>query len=349
MSYLSTRTQRVKIDNITSSWKPVTKGVPQGSSLSPLLFNIFVRQLPQACEGDVYQFADDLTNSVVASDPVTLSTKLQAAYCKAKLFCDSKNLTINVAKTQLVVFKASHKHLPTDFSITLDNSSILPSNTVQLLGVTIDQHFTMAAHINQVSKKCHGLLGILRRAASYLPPSLLTLIYTSVIRSYLEYNSAVYATAAPTHLNKLQTIQKIASRIITNSPPLTHSAPLQLLLGLDPLEFRRSKHVVNLVEKIISGRTHPFFHDFFSPLSTTPSFSAVCNKNLDKKRFSRFGLRFYNDKAKVSCTNSRALELVSVGRSLATSQSQMLFTANSTVSSSTGLSDDNVAPFSHRG
>ena len=79
VSYLSTRTQRVKIDNITSSWKPVTKGVPQGSSLSPLLFNIFVRQLPQACEGNVYQFADDLTNSVVASDPLTLSTKLQAA------------------------------------------------------------------------------------------------------------------------------------------------------------------------------------------------------------------------------------------------------------------------------
>src|SRR5437867_5043427 len=190
---------------------------------------------------------------------------------------------------------------------------------------------------------------MLRRAASFLPPSLLTLIYTSLIRSYLEYNSAVYATAAPTHLNKLDTIQKIASRIITNSPPLTHSAPLQLLLGLDPLDFRRSKHVVSLVEKIVSGRTHPFFHDFFSPLSNTASTSVNCNKNLDQKRFSRFGLRFYNDKPKVGCTNSRALELVSVGRSLSTSQSQMLYTATSTVSSSTGLSTADDAPAGHRG
>ena len=160
--------------------------------------------------------------------------------------------------------------MPSGFSITLDDKAIVPSSTVLLLGVTIDQHFTMAAHIDQVVRKCHGLLGMLRRAASYLPPALLTLAYTSLIRSYLEYNSATFATAAPTHLRKLDVIQKIASRVITNSPSQTHSAPLQILLGLDALELRRTNHVVNLVEKIVSGRTHPYFIDYLVlPLTLT--------------------------------------------------------------------------------
>ncbi len=350
ISYLTSRVQRVKLDKVTSPWKPVSKGVPQGSSLSPLLFNIFVRQLPLACEGDVYQFADDLTNSVSDSNPEALCVKLQASYAKVKSFCDNKNLHINLSKTQLVVFKTARKQLPSGFSITLDDKAIIPSSTVLLLGVTIDQHFTMAAHIDLVVKKCHGLLGMLRRAASYLPPALLTLAYTSLIRSYLEYNSATFATAAPTHLKKLDVIQKIASRIITNSPSQTHSAPLQIMLGLDALDLRRTNHVVNLVEKIVSGRTHPYFVDYFNPssrsnISTT---SVSFNRNLDNKRFSRFGLRMFKDKAENSCTIIRALELVLGGRSLVQGTSQTSSTVISSVTTTTDLSTAAVAQSSHR-
>ena len=345
-SYLTSRFQRVKLDKITSPWKPVSKGVPQGSSLSPLLFNIFVRQLPLACDGDVYQFADDLTNSASDSNLEALSVKLQASYAKAKSFCDNKNLHINLSKTQLVIFKTARKQMPTDFSIKFDDNTITPSSTVQLLGVAIDHHFTMAAHIDQVVKKCHGLLGMLRRAASYLPQDLLTLTYTSLIRSYLEYNPATYATAAPTHLKKLDVIQKIASRIITNSPSHTHSAPLQLLLGLEALELRRTNHVANLVGKVISGRTHPYFIDYFSSVSDSNvlTTSRSFNRNLDNKRFSSFGIRMFNDKAKNSCTSSRAIEPVLVGRPLVQVISQTSHPVNSSGITVTDLSNDAVAP-----
>src|SRR5437867_6186944 len=75
----------------------------------------------------------------------------------------------------------------------------------------------MGPHIDSAVKKCHGLLGIRRRAADYLPRELLKLVYTSVIRSHLEYCSATFIHSAPTHLNKLDIIQKIASRIIAGS------------------------------------------------------------------------------------------------------------------------------------
>ena len=218
-NYLTSRYQRVVIGDSTSPWLAVSKGVPQGSSLSPLLFNIFVRLLPHSCDGDVFQFADDLTNSISDCNPAALSIKLENAYNKIKVFCDNKMLQINLTKTQLIIFKSPNKSLPPDYCINLEGIPISPSSTVQILGVTLDQHFTMGMHIQNVAKKCHGLLGVLRRAASYLPPSLLTLAYISLIRTHLEFCSATFYMAAPSHLKKLDVIQKITSRIITNSPP----------------------------------------------------------------------------------------------------------------------------------
>ena len=77
----------------------------------------------------------------------------------------------------------------------------------------------MGQHIDEVVNRCHGLLGMLRRSTIFLPKVLLKLIYTSTIRSQLEYCSATFYKAATTHLTKLDIIQKIASRIITDSTP----------------------------------------------------------------------------------------------------------------------------------
>ena len=127
----------------------------------------------------------------------------------------------------------------------------------------MDRHLTMANHIDATVTKCHGLLGVLRRAAVYLPEKLLKLVYTSIIRSHLEYSSALIHCAAPTHLAKLDTVQKIASRIITNSDSRAHSAPLQTLLGLEPLDSRRKKHIYDIVADIQRNDSHPYFQDFF--------------------------------------------------------------------------------------
>src|SRR3989442_9343489 len=112
-------------------------------------------------------------------------------------------LQINLTKTQLIIFKSPNKSLPPDYCIYLEGIPISPSSTVQILGVTLDHHFIMGMYIQNVAKKCHGLLGVLRRAASYLPPSLLTLAYISLIRTQLEFCSATFYMAASSHLKKL--------------------------------------------------------------------------------------------------------------------------------------------------
>jgi len=155
--YLTHRLQRIITYEEITDWIMVSRGFPQGSGLSPLLFSIFVRNLPRQCSSPIFQFADDTT--VVAEDlslPV-VAEKLKSAFDDVKQFCDSHELKINLEKTQLILFKKPGKPISEDLHIILENCTITPQKTVKLLGVTLDQHLTFGPHIENVANKCQGL------------------------------------------------------------------------------------------------------------------------------------------------------------------------------------------------
>ena len=171
----------------------------------------------------------------------------------------------------------------------------------------------MANHIDCVNSKCHGLLGVLRRASKVLPRDLLKLAYTSLVRSHLEYGSALFTSAAPSHLKKLDVIQKIASRIITNTDSRAHSAPLQVLLGLEPLAERRSNHVKSIVNNIIEDKIHPYFSKYFELGGDSTSALSTISK-LEKKRFIHLGKSYYDETIKNRLTYICDLQLPLEGR-----------------------------------
>jgi len=162
-----------------------------------------------------------------------------------KKFCDSHDLKINSEKTQMILFKNPGKTIPEDFHLTLDNVIVKPEKTVKLLGVTLDQHLTFGHHIDSVVNKCQGLLGILAKATPYLPKDLLKLLYTTLIRSHMEYCSSIFSSSAKTHLKKLDVIQRKAARIIYEVPRDVHADILLLFLKLDELGDRREAHLVS--------------------------------------------------------------------------------------------------------
>ena len=114
----------------------------------------------------------------------------------------------------------------------------------------------MKPQIDKVVSKAHGLLGVLSSASTYLTHSLLLLAYKSLIRSHLEYASALLCSASNTNKKKLETIQKTASRIILGAPRNTHSAPLLEKLNLETLVKRRGKHVREIVARLQEERSH---------------------------------------------------------------------------------------------
>ena len=113
---------------------------------------------------------------------------------------------------------------------------------VKLLGVTLDRHLTFKEHIDSTVQKCHGLLGVLARSAPFLTTDLLKISYVALIRTQLEYCSAILASAASSHLKKLDVIQKMASRIVCRAPRNSHSAHLLERLQLEPLHRDRQKN-----------------------------------------------------------------------------------------------------------
>jgi len=271
-NYLSNRRQRVISHTEVTPWTEVTRGVPQGSCLSPLLFNVFVRDLPrpshplpQATQPmqDTFQFADDITHSHADPSLEVVGEKLVACFERTKRFCDEHNLVINADKTQLIIFKSPKIKLPDGYKLDVGGVSIEPATAVQLLGFTLDRHLNFGEHISLTSKKCNGVLGMLARAASWLPRDLLKLAYIALVRSQLEYCSAVLNAAAKTHLHKLDVIQKKASRIICQAPKDAHSDPLLALLQLSSLQSRRDDHILGLVDTFIAGNTHPALRDMF--------------------------------------------------------------------------------------
>ena len=168
---------------------------------------------------------------------------------------------------------------------------------MKLLGVTLDRHFTFGAHIDETVKKARGVLGSIARAAPHLPRELLKMAYTALIRSLLEYASTAFASASKTQLQKLETMQKMASRVICKAPRNTHSAPLLETLKLDSLQDRRQDHIVRLVDSILAGDTHPALLDMFQQATDGSAVNdQTARIGIGRRRFSIFAKETYNQR-----------------------------------------------------
>ena len=257
-NYLSGRKQRVvTTTKERTDYTAVNRGVPQGSSLSPLLFNICIRDLPRANSCFTIQFADDITESNRGKSLQTIKESLLEAYDKTRIFCSERGLNINAEKTQFIVLKSPQRKLDCEEVLILDGIALQALKSVKLLGFHIDSHLTFGEHVSQTVSRCRGLLGVLRRASKTLPRKLLLMFYTGVIRSHLEYCASVLMSAAKTHLDKLETVQKIASRIIVGAPNRAHSDPIRESLELELLSTRRDKHLEGIIDKCQNSCIHP--------------------------------------------------------------------------------------------
>jgi len=207
--------------------------------------------------------ADDITHSDHGQEVSEVRDKLTTSFNKTKQFCEEHDLVINADKTQLIFMHAPGKRLGENTTITLDGCVIQGVKSVKLLGMTIDSGLTFSTHIDETVRKCNGLIGSLAKAAKYLPKELLRLAYIGLVRSHLEYSSAVWGSAAKSHLKKLDTVQKIASRIIAHAPRLAHSEPLMKSLRLETLEARRNNHLIRIVDACTQDDYHPALNHLF--------------------------------------------------------------------------------------
>lgn len=209
-SYLRDRTQAVAIKGYTSSFVPVSSGVPQGSHLGPLLFNIYINDVVDCFKfSDLLLYADDtkIYTIIKSSDDCM---KLQADLDRLSCYCSMNELYLNVEKCCAITF--TRKRNKIEYNYSLNNKNLRIVSEVKDLGLNLDSELQFISHIDKISAKAYRMLGfIFRQSRDFTNPKTLQLLFNAFVRSNLEYATTVWNPHFNVHIN---TIEKIQNKFI---------------------------------------------------------------------------------------------------------------------------------------
>lgn len=212
--YLRERHLKVIIDGQESREQPVRAGVPQGSCLGPLLWNVYINDLLHLTP-NVRAYADDLTLAHACSPGEEAATALHMNATLSRIASWGSKWQVKFAphKTQMLLISRSR----TTLSLTLEGEAVRPRDEVDVLGVTYDSALTFRSHIERLAREASGKLAALRRISWLLDGKGLEVLYKAQVRSSLEYSCLAWGGAASRHLSLLDRVQARAVRLIRGS------------------------------------------------------------------------------------------------------------------------------------
>ena len=274
-SYLTGRKQFTKVGNFISFLAFVLWGVPQGSVLGPLLFLIFINDLPKASKLLAWLFADDTALALSSKNIKELETNFNIELNKINNWLLANGLSAHyVDKTQFMLIKGPKFHTsessPLSIKITMGHHEIEQTETYKYLGVIFDDKLNWKPQIESMCAKLSSVCGVLSKVRHYLDRKSLMLIYNSLFESRLRYGSLGWGTAPDYYLSKLRVLQNRALRFITFASFRSHVLPLYSLLDVLPLNdllllqksvFMHSLHYKNL-PYMLSSYCLPIAHSY---------------------------------------------------------------------------------------
>ena len=213
-TYLKGRFQVCKHDNVISDTLPINFGVPQGSILGPLLFVIFINDLPDYFHAEQLNlYADDTAISVHAKNPEVLELKLNLALVKAHSWLLNNKLTLNVTKTCFMIFgtNANLKKYE-NINVTLENTEITRCEKFKYLGVILDPTLTFTSHVDYLISKSIGRLKMLGKTRPVVSMDTSLMLYKTLCVSIFDYCDIVYDTLSQKNITRLQKLQNSALR-----------------------------------------------------------------------------------------------------------------------------------------
>ena len=241
-SYLTCRKQFCRVNGVASDIEDIEVGVPQGSCLGPLLFLIYINDLPQAVQGStVSMYADDTSLCHQSNDITQLNKAINNDLRHLDTWLQGNKLSLNVAKTNSMLITTKQKRnilkdTNLDLDLNLRESELEVVQKTKYLGVQIDCSLDWKEQIKAVSAKVSRAVGFLKHAKNFLPRETLKTLYTGIVEPHFRYCCSVLGCCGSTEINQLQKLQNRAARIVTNSSFDTPSRPLIEVLGWKTIE-----------------------------------------------------------------------------------------------------------------
>ena len=232
-SYLSNRQQYVEFNSTFSPCQQIRCGVPQGSILGPLLFLVYINDLCNVSTAlEFILFADDTNIFFSHKDRSTLSAIFNLEMSKLSDWCRANKLSINLKKSNFMVFQPRQKRQKFDLAFSIDGSPIERVKETVFLGVVIDENLTWKPHILNVSRKISKSIGILYKSSFCLSTAALRILYYSLIYPYLIYCVSVWGSTYNSNIKKLLHFRKKQLELLQKFL----SIPIQILFS-ESLKF----------------------------------------------------------------------------------------------------------------
>ena len=269
--FLTNRKERVTLNGQSSSWTNVNAGVPQGSILGPLLFLIYINDLPDGLSSNAKLFADDTSLFSVVHDINTSTIELNSDLKKINDWAFQWKMTFNPDRSkqaQEIIFSRKLKKA-THPPLLFNNNNVSQVNFQTHLGVILDVKLTFEEHLQNVFNKTNKKIGLLKKLSNLLSRKALVTIYKAFIRPHLDYGDVLYDQAFNNSFHaKMESIQYNACLAITGAIRGTSREKIYQELGLESLQLRRWYRKLCLFYKVFKNE-HPKYLFHLIPVRCT--------------------------------------------------------------------------------
>ena len=254
----------------SSSPKKIITGVPQGSILGPLLFLLYINDLPECLSKTTpHLYADDtqiFASSTVYAD---LIEKLNSDLNQISKWLAINKLQHHPTKTKVMIIGSAQnlKEKVRDSPVMLNGKTIPSTDSFECLGVIIDKRLLWDKHIEKICKKVGAGIAVMKRIKPFVPIETMRLIYNALIQPYFDYCSPLWDNCCAYLKEKLQKFQNRAARIIAGASYEIPSADVLETLGWEALEVRRKRNKAILMYRILKNQGASSLKESFTRIS----------------------------------------------------------------------------------
>ena len=271
-TYLSNRSQSVNYNDHESDLKMMKCGVPQGSILGPLLFLIYINDLPSVSKYFMpILFADDTNLFCTGPNLHDIACQINQEIKIIYSWVKANKLSLNIDKTNFMLFTPKRFSRAMD-ALLIDGKRIMEVSETKFLGVIIDNRLNWKPHIRHVCTEVAKGIGIILKARKVFNHEILSTLYYTFVYPYLNYCIHVWGRAYNTHLKDLCVLQNKIIRIINGIPPRTNVDHLNIQQNILSVNRLYYYNIGIFMYKFSNSMLPEMFDSFFSRIEDTHSY-----------------------------------------------------------------------------